>query len=40
VGLGTWQLGKADGRTVDAIEQAETPDEAVAAALRLVRTTG
>jgi uncharacterized protein (TIGR00725 family) len=40
VGLGTWQLGKADGRTVDAIEHAETPDEAVAAALRLVRTTG
>lgn len=34
VGLGTWELSK-EGRPVAAIEVAETPEEAVAAALRL-----
>ena len=34
VGLGTWVLAKADGRSVDAVIQVETVDQAVAEALR------
>ena len=33
VGLGTWELTKAGGRTVDPIVRAATPDEAVTKAL-------
>jgi uncharacterized protein (TIGR00725 family) len=40
VGIGTWELGKADGRTVDPVVRVETAGEAVATALRLARTTG
>jgi uncharacterized protein (TIGR00725 family) len=35
VGIGTWELAKADGQSADPIVRVETPDEAVAAALRL-----
>jgi uncharacterized protein (TIGR00725 family) len=37
VGLGTWVLAKADGRSVDAVIQVETVDQAVAEALRGLR---
>lgn len=36
VGLGTWELAK-QGQPVDAIERAESPDEAVTLALRACR---
>jgi len=35
VGIGTWELAKADGQADDPIVRVETPAEAVAAALRL-----
>ena len=39
VGLGTWEVGR-QGRRVDAIAVAESPEEAVALALRLCGETG
>jgi predicted Rossmann-fold nucleotide-binding protein len=36
VGLGTWELSKR-GRPVEAIHRVETPEEAVAEAIRLAR---
>jgi len=40
VGIGTWELAKADGRADDPIVRVETAGEAVAAALRLARAAG
>jgi uncharacterized protein (TIGR00725 family) len=37
VGLGTWELAKADAAREDPIVRAQTPDEAVAVAIRLAR---
>ena len=40
VGIGTWQLAKADGRAVDPVARVETAGEAVATAIRLAQAAG
>src|SRR5437773_6235517 len=40
VGIGTWELAKPDGRSVEPIARVDTAGEAVATALRLARTAG
>ena len=40
VGIGTWELARANARPADPIVRVETADEAVATALRLARAAG
>jgi uncharacterized protein (TIGR00725 family) len=39
IGIGTWEMAKADGRVADPVVRVETASEAVATALRLARAS-